>query len=286
MVITRAAIVAALSTIAIGIAACNSDRAYAPPDTVLTDRQVSTDVVVSEGEAVAADLVSLDESANISGGVFSVNSGDDAPSVRNNMAPSSTASSTSCTYASGRWSCMPAAQNGVTIVRSYTYFDGSGQPMYRYDALKTASINHQLTMNGTIARDTTFSGVVHRARSVTVSGLLGAETTRRWDGAGTSADTNTHRDSRGTRRYAGNSADSLKAVVYLQPRTPGSYPLSGSTVRIVSYTVTLSGKSSEIRSVDRRVVATYNGTALAKIQTGTVTCTLHLDTHRVDGCSG
>jgi hypothetical protein len=121
---------------------------------------------------------------------------------------------------------------------------------------------------------------------VTVSGLLGAETTRRWDGYGASADTNTHHDAISTRRYAGRSSDSLKAVVYPQPRTHGSFPLSGSTIRVVNFTVTSTGRGIETRSVDRRVVTTYNGTADARIQSGTVTCTLHLDTHKVDGCTG
>lgn len=279
-------IVVVTTAIAIGISACNSDRAYAPPDVVLTDHQVSTDVAVSEGEAMASDLASIDESALLSGGNFSVSTSDDAVAARNGLTPVAEASSANCTYGNGRWSCAPVSSNGLTIVRSYGYYDAAGQPMKLNDNLKTASINYQLAINGTVARDTSFAGVVHRARNITVSGLLGAETTRRWDGAGTSADTNTHHDSRGTRRYAGRSADSLKGVVYPQPRTQGSFPLSGSTVRVVSYTVTLTGKSSEMRSVDRRVVTTYNGTALAKLQSGSVTCTLHLDTHKVDGCSG
>jgi hypothetical protein len=152
--------------------------------------------------------------------------------------------------------------------------------------LTTASVNFEFSMNGVVARDTTFSGVVHRTRNITVSGLLGNETTRRWDGFGASADTNTHRSALTTRNYAGRSLDSLKAVVYAQPRTPSSYPLSGMMVRSVAYLVTSVGRGTERRSVDRRVVITYNGTANAQLQTGTVTCTLHLDTHKVDGCTG
>jgi len=158
--------------------------------------------------------------------------------------------------------------------------------MYALDNLKTASVNFQFSMNGAFSRDSTFWGVLHRSRNVTVSGLLGAEISRRWDGFGVSADTNTHKAPLSPRRYAGKSVDSVKAVVYPQPRTPGSFPLSGSTIRVVGYTVTSTGRSTETRSVDRRVVTTYNGTASARIQSGTVTCTLHLDTHKVDSCSG
>src|SRR5205823_14440786 len=121
----------------------------------------------------------------------------------------------------------------------------------------------------------------------TIAGLLGVETTRRWYGFGASADTNTHRSALTTRTYAGTAVDSLKAVVYPQPMTATSYPLSGTMIRVVKYLVTSRGRNgTEQRSVNRRVVTTYNGSAAVQIQTGSVTCTLHLDTHTVDGCSG
>lgn len=251
---------------------CSSDRAYAPPGTTLTDQQVSRDVAVSEGEAIAADLSALERTASIAG-------------ITASLAPDRPPGS-NCVYALSEWTCAPVTERGLTVVRSYSYRDGSGQAMQMFDNLKTASANFKVSINGIVSRDTTFTGAVHRTRNTTVSGLLGDETTRRWSGVGTSADTNTHRDFLSTRRYAGKSVDSLKAVVYPQPRLPGSYPLRGSTVRVVSYDVTSTGQSTERRSVDRRVVTTYNGTAEARIESGTLVCTLHLDTHRVDGCSG
>jgi hypothetical protein len=261
--------------------ACNSDRASAPPDTVLTDQQVNKDVAVSEGEATASDLASLVNSADLVGGSFSVQT--EGPRASNDLR---TSSGPECTYASGRWSCPSVMEDGLTIVRSYAFFDAAGQPMKMRSDLTTASINFQLSVNGTVTRDTTFSGVVHRTRNITISGLVGMETTRRWDGFGASADTNTHRTSQTRRTYAGSSVDSLKAVIYPQPRTPSSYPLSGKMVRVVKYMVTSTGRGTERRSVDRRVVVTYNGSANAQVQSGSVTCTLHLDTRKVDGCTG
>ena len=278
MVSTRAAAVA-VAAVVFGAAACNSDRASAPPDTVLTDQQVSKDVAVSEGEAIAADLASLLNSASLVGGSFSIQS---APSQRFDLQ----SSADSCAYTSGRWTCAPRIEDGLTVSRSYAFFDGAGQPMKVKNDLTTASINFELAINGVVSRDSSFSGVVHRTRNVTISGLLGKETTRRWDGFGISADTNTHRSSLTTRTYAGKSVDSLRAVVYSQPRPPSSYPLSGSMVRVVKYLVTSTGRGTERRTVDRRVVVTYNGTSAAQVQTGSVICTLHLDTHRVDSCSG
>jgi len=275
-----AAAVAAL--IVSAVAACNSDRAYAPPDTVLTDQQVSRDVAVSAGEATSRDLDLLGSSADLLGGTFSVQVPTDRGASLEVVSPTSAP----CTYSTGRWSCPPVIEKGLTIVRSYAFFDAAGQPMKVRDDLTTASTNFQRSVNGSVSRDTTYSGVVHHTRNETVSGLLGRETTRRWDGFGASADTNTHHSGTTTRTYAGTALDSLKAVVYPQPRTSASYPLSGTAVHVVRYLVTSTGRSTERRSVDRRVVVTYNGTAAAQMQVGTVTCTLHLDTHRVDGCSG
>jgi hypothetical protein len=282
MVLNRAAAGLVAVFLASGALACNSDRAYAPPDTVLTDQQISRDVAVSEGEAVAADLSSLTNSAGMVGGNFSVQTG----FGRGGSFDIFSASASDCSYNGTRWSCAPVIENGLTIVRSYAFYDAARQPMKLRDDLTTASVNFQLSVNGTITRDTTFSGVVHRTRNITVGGLLGAETTRRWYGFGASADTNTHRTAFTTRTYAGTAVDSLKAVVYPQPMTATSYPVSGTMVRVVKYLVTSRGRGTERRSVDRRVVTTYNGTAAVQIQAGSVTCTLHLDTHTVDSCSG
>ncbi len=262
--------------------ACSSDRAYAPPGTVLTDVQVSRDVAVSAGEAIANDVGGIGADAAIAGLSASLQ-----PSNSSSATSPLPAATPACSYeaTSGRWTCAPHSENGITTKRSYAYFDGSGRPMKTLDALATASANFQMVMDGTVLRDSTFTGVVHRTRNHTLSGLLGAETSRRWDGTGTSADTNTHRSAGSVRKYAGRSADTLIAVVYAQPRPPGAFPLSGTMIRATNYTVTSTGATNETRTVSRRAVTTYNGTSTAVLTVGGVTCTLHLDTHLVTGCS-
>src|SRR5437868_6932043 len=185
MVLNRAATGLVAILLVSGALACNSDRAYAPPDTILTDRQISRDVAVSEGEAIAADLASVTKSADLVGGSFSVQS----EPLRGGSFDLRSSTSADCTYLSGRWNCAPVSENGLTIVRSYAFYDAAHQPMKVRNDITTASINFQLSVNGTVSRDTTFSGVVHRTSNMTVSGLLGLETTRRWDGFGASADT-------------------------------------------------------------------------------------------------
>ncbi|HEV2641542.1 MAG TPA: hypothetical protein VGT98_02490, partial [Candidatus Elarobacter sp.] len=153
------------------------------------------------------------------------------------------------------------------------------------DALATAKINYQTEAHGAVGDGAAFTGVTHRTTNETTSGLLGKESTRVWDGFGVSADTNTHRNAGSARRYAGVRLDSLKGLTFTQPRQRGAFPLSGQIVQVANFTVTSTGKTTETRSVSRRIVTTFNGTALATIRVGTVTCTLHLDTHKVDGCT-
>ena len=251
--------------VAIATTACSSDRSYSPPGTVLTNTRVSEDVAVTAGMTAAASI-------------------DDQAQYLDNSAVSP-----ACSYAamSGLWTCASFINShGLTVLRSYQYFDQAGHAMQFYDSLATEWIEYKSQSDGEIGDGTAVSGMTHRTGEQTLSGLLGRETTRAWDGAGVSADTTSYHDASGTRRYAGVQLDSVKKVIYAQPRRPGSYPLSGQIVRVANYLVTAVGDESETRSVSRTVVTTFNGTSAVPIRLGTVSCTLHLDTRAVDGCTG
>lgn len=272
-----------------GAAACSSDRAYAPPGTVLTDVQVSRDLAQSAGSASAALLQEQDDYVLDAGICPASSTRTPAPSPTT-AAPTAPAAppKPTCSYnaTTGRWSCDPFVNaRGLTVTRSYAFIDAAGAPMQHYSDTATARINYQSESRGPVGDGVTFYGTTHRTSNQTASGLLGKETTRVWDGAGVSADTVTHRDSVTTRHYAGVRLDSLKGLTYVQPRHHGDYPVAGQTVQVANFTVTSTGRATETRSISRRVVTTYNGTALAKVETGSVTCTLHLDTRTVDGCT-
>ncbi len=275
-------------------AGCASDRSYAPPGTVLTDTQVSTDVARSAGLAAATMIADQDDymSGVMAGVSSSLNlvvglGGPLAPGPRPGDGTPTTATAPTCTYASttGRWSCTPFVNaQGLTIIRSYAYIDASGNPTKRYNDTTTAKVDYDVQADGPIGDGATLTGTTHRHVLEVMSGLTGHETSRVWDGSGTSADTNTYSDSSGSRHYAGARIDSLLALTFAQPRPPHAYPLSGTTVQNVSYTVNSTGKSTETRSVSRRIVVTYDGTAVASVVAGNVQCMLHLDLRKVDGC--
>jgi hypothetical protein len=209
-----------------------------------------------------------------------------APSADNSTPAATTKPTCSFSADTGRWTCAPFINaRGLTVLWSYAYFDADGKAMERYNPLTTARVEYRSQADGTIGNGNKFSGVTHRKVNQVLSGLTGKEVTRVWNGAGVSADTTNYHDSTSARHYAGVELDSVKSVIYAQPRTPGSYPLSGQIVRVANYSATASGKSSEARSVSRTVVTTFNGTSAVPIRAGAVSCTLHLDTRTVDGCS-
>ena len=277
--------------------ACSSDRAYAPPGTVLTDAQVSKDIAATAGLAAAGsiedqgvylDIAGVSPSLNTFGQLGSISTRTPTPNA-DNSAPPAAAVKPSCTYAAsaGRWTCAPFVNaRGLTVLWSYAYFDASGHPMQRYNSLTTEKIEYDSQLDGPVGDGTAFIGVTHRKVNQALSGLLGKEATRVWNGWGVSADTTSHHSATVSRSYAGIELDSVKSVVYAQPRTPGSYPLSGQVVRIAHYSVTAVGKATETRSVSRTIVTTFNGTATVPIRVGLMSCTLHLDTRKVDGCTG
>jgi hypothetical protein len=190
--------------------------------------------------------------------------------------------SETCTFSAATqlYTCTNSSQE--KIVRSYGYFDIDGKPMASFVKGVTASIHYLVKIDGAVTKDSTFTGVRHSVRDLTVSGFLGD--TRIWNGFGSSADTNTHKEARSTRTYTGLAVDTLKAVTFAAERSTNPYPLSGVAVRVVNYTVVSTGKQNETTTVSKRVVVTFNGTADVPISLGDYSCTLHLDTKKVDGC--
>lgn len=182
----------------------------------------------------------------------------------------------------------PSFAASRTAARTVTYFDAAGATMAAYDPGLTASVRYETRFDGARSGsgpEGSFSTAVHRERVRTVSGLAGAETERTWNGTGAATDTSTHTGPRTTRVYTKTVRDTATNVVVRLPRSSNPYPISGQVVHTVAGKVVVTGARSETREVSRRVVVTFNGTAAVPIRVGSASCTLHLDTRRVDGCS-
>ncbi len=196
-----------------------------------------------------------------------------------------------CDYnaASGWHECeIRTLPNGITIERSYAFYDASGAPMAEYDAVQTASIRVIRTVDGEIERTVengSLTGAVHHQRDLTVSGLQGDEQQRTWNGTGESEIARTRVvDGRGTRSYELSAEVVIANVVVPHFNNPDKdpWPLSGTITKHVEGTVTVNG---ETRSIERTVVITFNGTQFVTVTVtganGTETFEMDLGGRRV-----
>lgn len=262
------------------LAACGD--ATAPASTSLSDAQIAADVAATAGDAIAGAVLAFGDdqtAAGLTASVADVSTTDVAAAV------------TGCPYdvASQTHVCSRVTERGLEVTRTYQFRDAAATPMQSYDAANTASIYFTRTADGTVTATTatgvTWTGATHRSDQRTVTGLLGNETQRVWNGTGESHDTTDYSGTGGTRHYAGASTETTRDVVMALPRASFPYPQSGTITRTAELTLTITGTRDLTKTVSRTIVATFNGTALVPIQVNDVTCTLHLDTHKVTACS-
>jgi hypothetical protein len=275
---------AAALFLAAGAVACSSDL-VGPP--AIDDAQISADVAATSGDAVASEIANFSDNIAAAGSFtmlapsFNVS----APGNGTNGQPSFGAISPTCSFAAGRYTCSVATERGLNVTRSFAFYDAAGQSLQVFDSTKVESVNFQAQIDGSFTRDIVWTAGVHRTRNNTVSGLISMKPQRKWNGTGSGADTVSHIGLDGIRTLAGHAVDTVTNVVMPGKAATSQVPLSGTVVVVADYTASLQGATGTVsKQVTRRVVVTFNGTVTPTLQVGTLTCTLHLDTHTVDGC--
>jgi hypothetical protein len=188
-----------------------------------------------------------------------------------------------CSYdqAQGRFTCPSITDGGLTLTRDYAFFDASQNPQSAYDASTTASANFHIAVSGTHTVDTGVDNV-DRDRSLTVSGLAGAETSRTWNGTGTRNDNGYRMDGDVKRSYAVSDNVTLSNIVVDLPRSSHPWPVSGTITRNVTGTGSISRNGVEKSfSISRTVTVTFNGTQFAAVTVGSNSYSLDLATGHV-----
>jgi hypothetical protein len=144
--------------------------------------------------------------------------------------------------------------------RSVTFFDVTGAEQGAYDELTTASIHILHDVSGTISRDN-FVAEISRERDMTVSGMEDEETTRTWNGSGSSEMSRTGVQQDGTERSHSASGTSVfQDVVVPIPGSASPYPISGTITRsMVGSRTTAQG--TQTREIE--VIITFDGTSIA-----------------------
>lgn len=188
---------------------------------------------------------------------------------------------TGCTYGGESWTCPHTRVNGLDVVRTITFRDAADAVQQHFDGATTAAIDIAMTVNGQLTNEP-WTATISRTRTLTWSGLVGAETTRNINGQGSETVSRARFTSAGTTRTYDIAGNFLIANVVMPVPTGNGdhWPLSGTVTR--TYTVT--GPSGS--SVTRTVVVTFNGTAQVPVTVGDAAFILDLTTRTLTPATG
>lgn len=144
--------------------------------------------------------------------------------------------------------------------RSVTFFDADDDEQDAYDALTTASMHILHDVQGEVQRES-WTATISRQRDKWVTGLVGEETHRTWNGTGSEQVTRSrHLDDGTERSYESSGTIVYEDVVVPIPGSTPRWPVSGTITR--SMTVTGTGADgTTTRAVE--IVITFDGTAIA-----------------------
>jgi len=190
-----------------------------------------------------------------------------------------------CPYEAGRFVCIPKSRGPFSNTRSYAYADQAGAAQTAYSATTTASANFKWSLAGTITKRR-WTGTMARNRDVTISGLLGANTTITINGTGSAERQRTKfakEDVEGAnaveRDYDMEGSTLVKDVVTAAVRLPDAWPLSGTITR--NHSVTRTDAVNGTKTTTRTSVVTFNGTQFVPLTVNGTAFTLDLATGTV-----
>jgi hypothetical protein len=191
----------------------------------------------------------------------------------------------SCSYnaTTQRIECPDVTRSGTLIIRrSYAFWDEHDVPQDHYDALLTAKANIKTHIEGERSGPG-WSASIERDRDMTVTGLLGTETQRTWNGTGTSVATRSrHTESGAERSYTISCTLTVVDVVVPVPSGTPRFPISGTITH--HCVITFDGGLRDGQTVERTAIVTFNGTATATVTVGNLTFDIDLTTrHRGPG---
>lgn len=258
----------------VAAAACSDSSA--PPSLVSGDQE-SQDIAETVGDAVSQDMNLFFTGETTVSGLGAVAQPDVAASAAGFWSFSER-----CPFdaTSERFECPVVTRGPLTIARSFGLVDEAGTAQSAFDPQLTAAANFLSLITGQVSRPH-WSADVERERDVTVSGLLGQESTREWDGTGTSAIDAEFDNGQVSRTVVAQSSVSVSDVIVQLPRSEHPWPLSGTITHSVSATRTREGANQVSHSFSRTATITFNGTQLVTLQVGTRVFTLDLATGEV-----
>jgi hypothetical protein len=278
----RLAFAAGACALAIGISACSNATTGVQPSLQLTAADSIAALVTTTGNAVVNDLdvigsaettIGFQNATDFSSGVsMSVTGGGQL------MAGYAPATGCTLNSSTGRFDCPPVTNNGLTLTRSFAFYNAAGVLMSKFNDTTTASINVTTTETG-VRPTATGADTISGTRNLTASGLVGHNTTRLWNGTGNRSVGGYYTDSAASRTYDHTETTMFTNIVVTLPRTANPWPTSGSIARQASGVGTVTkGTKSRTFTTSRTVTVTFNGTEFVPMTVGSTNYTLDLAT--------
>lgn len=246
-----------VAAVLLSATACSDDSTG--PSTSLTTQQ-RADVAAAVGEATASDVDAMSRSGT-SGSVLFGFGGD----LDNGV----------CTTVLGNLVCTATAGT-LSGEATLTFRDGGGQTQTAYDANTTASVLIDTEVSGDVTRSGFTLDLDHQG-SFTVTGLAGTETTRTWNGTGST--TIASSTFGGTRSYEFASNSNFQAIVVPASGNEPRWPTSGRVSTTIQIEFTGGANDGERRSTTVQI--DFNGTANVPMLVGGASFMLNLETHAV-----
>jgi hypothetical protein len=249
----------------VAIAACDNTS-----PTLLSDDELTQDVAVSAGDAIARSIKLMAENEGDAGVPGAYVASNEAHAVTSDLDVSRTRK---CFDANGAEMAGCTPISAVRKIATHVTIDGS------------RSGSHE-TRRGTTA---TWSGEVHRVADDTLTrNFNGAqEVSRTHQGVGTADDMTTYSEADLSRVASEEATDSVKALTWNLPRSANPWPASGSVKRVVSVNVTITkGGDTQTRSFTRTVEVSFpaDNQGNVTLTVNNKTCQLNLVTHAVTNC--
>jgi hypothetical protein len=181
--------------------------------------------------------------------------------------------------ATNRVECPPVVRSGLTILKSASYKNAAGTVQQAFDSL-TNEVNMQIGVTGTFThrRDSAQTSVAHTSNR-TVTGLAPGSTQRTINSTSAGRESTEGADVAGRYTLLRVGGDTIDGVIIpvTNDSMGASYPTAGTVIRNITVTLT---RGDVVRSISRREVLTFNGTATATLvitQNGqTKRCTISL----------
>jgi hypothetical protein len=171
---------------------------------------------------------------------------------------------------------------GLSITRQARFWS-AGSYALGWSSTLTDSVNHRWSRAGTHESVVKPGKIFSIDEADTASMVLthGTPVRHTWNGAGIAHDSSTYPVNDVTRIFAYTAADTATALTFTMPRTANPYPTSGSISRNLSLHITA---GSFDKTVARSAKVTFDGSSIAILQVGALTCSLDLTTGVVSGC--